>query len=224
MLTLEEIIRSFLYDYRKFFKYRDYNGTSLNKEFGFENYEAYLSEYLGFFKNRTSLSDVIAYACCGIFEISRNNTTYLIRHNHQEYFLGQNGQYRGLPIDAGKDVTRRVRERANEIRNASCFEDIFIVIEECRNPKFGQLSIYDATVRIGAFLGIEPEKVYIHTGVKMGVMVLEEKGYTKNQLSNRDFALIDEFPLEMRKMRPIAVENMACERKKQFEQLPHRSG
>lgn len=224
MINLEQIINGFLYDTRKFFKYKDYNGSSINKEFTFENYDAYLAEYLGFFKTQSDLRNVIAYACCGVFEITRGSHKFLIRHNHQEHFQGHDGRHRGLPMNDAKEVTKRVRESINQIKNASCFDDIFNVIEECRSPQFGQLSIYDAAVRIGAFLNIEPEHVYIHTGVKAGVTVLEERGYTRVQLSNRRFAPLNEFPQEMHKMKPIAVENMACERKDEFKLLPIVSG
>lgn len=222
MKTLDQLVKEFLYEPHRFFKYRDVNGVSLNKEFVFDNYENYLAEYLGFFKSINSLKDVISYACCGVFEVVRNNQVFLIRHNHQEYFKGSNGSYRGLPMDDGKSVVRVVHARLDEIKSADNFDILYNVIKECSEGKkqFGQLSIYDAAVRIGAFLGVKPDFVYIHTGVRLGVAILEEKGYTKNQLSNRDYAPLKEFPIEMHEMTEISAENMSCKSKDEFKLLP----
>ena len=224
-MTLEMLVRKFLYEPHKFFKYKDLNGHPLNKEFVFDNYEHYLEEYLGFFKKVNSLKDVVSYACCGVFEVVRNNQSFLIRHNHQEYFRGINGSYRGLPLEDGKSVVRLVHSRLGEIKTVEKFDDLYNLIKECSEAKlqFGQLSIYDAAVRIGAFLGIKPDFVYIHTGVKAGVTILEEKGYTKEQLSNRDYAPLKDFPVEMHEMTEISAENFSCKSKDEFRVLPLKS-
>ncbi|MFD2785337.1 hypothetical protein [Hymenobacter rubripertinctus] len=222
MITLENLVNDFLYEPHKFFKYSDLNGNSLNKEFRFDNYEHYLQEYLGFFKNESNLKDVLSYACCGVFKISRNNQTFLIRHNHQEYFKGTNGSYRGLPLEDGKIIARLTHERLNDIKKVENFDDLHNIIKECSevNAKFGQLSIYDAAIRTGSFLGIKPDFVYIHTGVRAGVTVLEELGYTKEQLSNRLYAPLKDFPVEMHIMTEIGAENFSCTDKDRFKKLP----
>lgn len=224
MITLEKLVRDFLYEPHKFFKYRDLNGNALNKEFVFDNYEHYLQEYLGFFRKVNTLKDVVSYACCGVFEVTRDNQIYLIRHNHQEYFKGNNGGYRGLPLEDGKSVVRLVHTRLNEIKAIGTFDSLYNLIKECSEAKlqFGQLAIYDAAVRIGAFLGIKPDFVYIHTGVKAGVTVLEELGYTNEQLSNRSYAPLKEFPVEMHEMTEISAENSCCTLKDRFKTLPRR--
>jgi len=224
MMTLEKLVRDFLYEPHKFFKYKDLNGNALNKEFVFDNYEHYLQEYLGFFKRVNTLKNAVSYACCGVFEVARDNQVFLIRHNHQEYFMGSNGSYRGLPLDDGKSVVRMVHSRLSDIKAVENFDDLYDIIKECSAAKrqFGQLSIYDSAVRIGAFLGIKPDFVYIHTGVRAGVAVLEEKGYTNNQLSNRNYAPLKEFPVEMHEMTEISAENFSCKSKEEFKKLPHK--
>jgi len=225
MMTLEKLVRDFLYEPHKFFKYKDLNGNSLNKEFVFDNYEHYLKEYLGFFKRVNTLKDVVSYACCGVFEVTRNNQVFLIRHNHQEYFKGNNGSYRGLPLEDGKSVVRLVHTRLNEIKAVETFDRLYNLIKECSEAKlqFGQLAIYDAAVRIGAYLDIKPDFVYIHTGVKAGVTVLEELGYTNEQLSNRSYAPLKEFPVEMHQMTEISAENSCCTLKERFKALPRKA-
>ena len=224
-MTLEKLVRDFLYEPHKFFKYKDLNGNSLNKEFVFDNYEHYLKEYLGFFKRVNTLKDVVSYACCGVFEVTRNNQVFLIRHNHQEYFKGNNGSYRGLPLEDGKSVVRLVHTRLNEIKAVETFDRLYNLIKECSEAKlqFGQLAIYDAAVRIGAYLDIKPDFVYIHTGVKAGVTVLEELGYTNEQLSNRSYAPLKEFPVEMHQMTEISAENSCCTLKERFKALPRKA-
>lgn len=223
-MTLEKLVRDFLYEPHKFFKYKDLNGNAIYKEFAFDNYEHYLLEYLGFFKRINTLKDVVSYACCGVFEVTRDNQVFLIRHNHQEYFIGNNGSHRGLPLEDGKSVVRVVHTRLSEIKAVDNFEKLYNIIKECSETKlqFGQLSIYDAAVRIGAFLGIKPDFVYIHTGVKAGVTVLEELGYTNEQLSNRYFAPLKEFPVEMHEMTEISAENFSCKSKDKFKMLPRK--
>ena len=51
------------------------------------------------------------------------------------------------------------------------------IVEECKVKGFGELSIYDTAVRIGAHLRIEPDKVYLHAGAREGIKALEDKGY-----------------------------------------------
>lgn len=46
-------------------------------------------------------------------------------------------------------------------------------IEEIRPRGIGPVTTYDVAVRIGAFMEIEPESLYLHAGVRLGWLALE---------------------------------------------------
>ena len=47
-------------------------------------------------------------------------------------------------------------------------------------------------------------------------------GYTGNQLSNRNYAPLKEFPGEMHVMNEISAENFSCKSKEEFKKLPRK--
>jgi hypothetical protein len=129
-----------------------------------------------------------------------------------------------LPLEDGKSVAKLVHTRLEDIKSVENFDELYNLIKECSEARlrFGQLSIYDAAVRIGVYLDILPDFVYIHTGVRAGVNILEELGYTKEQLSNRNYAPLKEFPVEMHEMTEISAENFSCKKKDEFKLLPRK--
>jgi|SRR6218665_8795 len=55
-----------------------------------------------------------------------------------------------------------------EIKDAKSFDDLFKIVESLKTFGIGPLAIYDTAVRIGAYLDLFPEKVYLHAGAKVG--------------------------------------------------------
>ena len=65
----------------------------------------------------------------------------------------------------------------------------------------GELAVYDIAYRIGAFLGLGPDRVYLHAGTRKGAQALGLRGST---IPMRDL------PSELRELTPAEVEDCLC--------------
>jgi hypothetical protein len=76
----------------------------------------------------------------------------------------------------------------------------------------GALVVYDVSHRIGAHLGVEPERVYLHSGTREGALALG---------LGRSLAAIDlaDLPEEFRRLTPAEAEDCLCIFKKQLRAL-----
>ena len=71
--------------------------------------------------------------------------------------------------------------------------------------------IYDTAHRIGAFLGLEPEHVYVHAGTTVGAKALGLK-------SIDGWVAMDDLPEVFRKLKPYEVEDFLCIYKKKLKE------
>lgn len=76
----------------------------------------------------------------------------------------------------------------------------------------GDLFIYDAAVSIGAKLGLEPEKIYLHAGTRRGAGALG-LGRGKSVLD------VGELPRAFRALRPREIEDCLCIYKDQLREI-----
>jgi hypothetical protein len=90
------------------------------------------------------------------------------------------------------------------------FDDLHTIVSERRTEGIGSLTVYDTAVRIGAYLGVAPEKVYLHAGTRKGAKALE-----MNVTS--DYLEPDELLPPLRRLSPDDVENFLCIFKAAFE-------
>lgn len=54
------------------------------------------------------------------------------------------------------------------------FDDLHDLLDEHKPYGIGPVTVYDVAVRVGAYLGIKPEQVYMHAGVRQGLKALEQ--------------------------------------------------
>lgn len=80
-------------------------------------------------------------------------------HNHQSKVKERDRQRLAIRI-----LTRIPPEH----RGFTDFDDLHDTIEELRPDGIGPVTTYDVAVRIAAFLGIEPDSLYLHAGVQEG--------------------------------------------------------
>jgi len=67
----------------------------------------------------------------------------------------------------------------------------------------GELTVYDTALRIGARLGFLPERVYLHSGTRVGARALG--------LDWRATVLdVSDLPRELRDLRPHEIEDCLC--------------
>lgn len=77
-------------------------------------------------------------------------------------------------------------DNAGEIRKVKSFNELYERVEACKVKGVGELTIYDTAHRIGSHLGLNPDKVYLHSGTRIGAEKLigrvKEKSITRHQL------------------------------------------
>ena len=73
----------------------------------------------------------------------------------------------------------RMLKKEHEISEARSFPELLQIVESCRVFGIGELTCYDVATRIGFFLGIEPDAVYLHAGTKKGAENLLGRKYEK---------------------------------------------
>lgn len=77
---------------------------------------------------------------------------------------------------------RVLRQAATALTNASfavaTFDELHEVVRTTIGPLrgIGELAVYDVAYRIGAHLGLEPDKVYLHAGTREGARALDLGG------------------------------------------------
>jgi hypothetical protein len=218
-MTLEELIKQYKTEGYKFWKYQDKDGKSISTHFFFETHSEYLDKYLSFYKDLPNLTELIVHASDGIFKLTNNGIEYFIRHNHQEVFLDKEGNQRGVPFEVSKLVRDNLIMRINEILKARTFDEIYQLVTDCKVKGFGELSIYDTSLRIASHLNIEPDKVYLHAGARKGMEVLEEKGYVEQGSSKKKYIEIKDMPTQMQQLKASESEHLLCSMKDSMRHL-----
>lgn len=103
-------------------------------------------------------------------------------------------------------------ENANNIEKIDSFHNLWLLLNKLIKPinGIGELYIYDTTLRIGAFLKIYPERVYLHAGTRIGANRLELKNF------NKEWIEINELPQSLQNLSMDEVEDILCIYKNDF--------
>jgi hypothetical protein len=115
------------------------------------------------------------------------------RHSHQ----------RRIPALAlGK--ANAALQKAN-LRRCKTFDELIGAVNSTIREihMIGPLVVYDTAERIGAYLGLEPESVYLHRGTRKGAKALG-LGY------GRDSLRLDELPKALRRLSAAELEDFLC--------------
>lgn len=152
-----------------------------------------LDTYLDYFKKLATLDDAIQYA-----------------------FLGKDGKIHDHQYRVGKLKLGRARKllqnHSAEIEACKSFDDLLTLVEDRTSSidRFGVLAVYDTSLRLGAYLKLWPEVVYLHAGTKKGCKVLgvATKGGTVEMSS---------LPQSIRPLKPYHAENFLCIFKGHFD-------
>ncbi len=145
-----------------------------------------------FYAGLGSLEEAIRHATVGIQPNGKMNS-------HQRR-LG----YQLLERQA--KVLVRIKDK---LQAASTFDELHNLIAAKSLKRFGVLARYDTAERLGAYLGIYPDRVYLHAGTK--------KGYRNLGLPNcGGIAEVEDFPKPIRRLSPADIENFLCHYQKRF--------
>lgn len=94
---------------------------------------------------------------------------------------------------------------SSDIKKSSKFHELLLKIDRYIGSikGIGELMIYDTSVRIGSFLGLKPEYVYLHAGTKVGAQYLGVQ-------NGNCFIEKNSLPKEFRELEPYAIEDILC--------------
>jgi hypothetical protein len=135
--------------------------------------------------------------------------------------LDQRGMLHPHQWRLGHDLTKKMagvlRSRAKKLAMSNSFDDLLTRIEAifAEMHRVGELAAYDVAHRLGAYLGLVPERVYLHAGTRAGARALG--------LDHRARSIAPEFlPRVLHRLTPAQVEDFLCLYKADFGRLRRR--
>jgi hypothetical protein len=139
-----------------------------------------------FYANQPSLTDAIRVATLSEYEGKR--------HRHQR-------QHPDILDEAGRRLQARQKEL--EACRGRPFDELFEYVGDIIGSieQIGRLAVYDIATRIGAYLGLTPEYIYLHRGTREGARALGLRG---KKLSR------DQLPPAFHTLTPAELENCLC--------------
>ena len=143
-----------------------------------------------------SLEEAIYYAA-----IARNHEGKKNKH-----------QWRLKNIDLEKFAVQLI-DKADDIKNCTSFEELLKKIELYKTHGIGTLAVYDTAERIGAYLELYPEKVYLHAGVKVGAEKILGKKLSEKFLRKEDLPEV----FQQTDLHCGAIEDILCMYKESFD-------
>lgn len=103
-----------------------------------------------------------------------------------------------------RDFADSLSNNITRIANCKDFDELHKTVASCKTPQIGDLTIYDVAHRIGVYMKIEPDKVYLHQGTWEGA----KKLFGKRRL--RKVMPIGSFPKPMHGLTAAQIEDMLC--------------
>src|SRR5262249_49279007 len=111
---------------------------------------------------------------------------------------------RRIPKAVLRAWTAALLKRRADVRAAGAFGELHDVLSEVGTELhgIGRLTIYDTATRIGAFLKLEPDRVYLHAGTRDGARALG--------LIQRDSLSPSDLPRPFRRLSSGEIEDCLC--------------
>lgn len=108
-----------------------------------------------------------------------------------------------LPQRVLEKAELRLQAVSAQLERAKCFGELHRIVATEIAPirGIGPLAVYDIAHRIGAYLGLEPDAVYLHAGTRQGAAALGLKG---------EMVALAEIPSALRKLSAAEIEDCFC--------------
>lgn len=144
------------------------------------------------------------------------------------YGVLPDGRRDARQIQVNKNVLKKVSEKLTEegelkrIRECKSFNELFKTIYDSKVSGFGALSVYDTSLRLGAYFGLSPEVVYLHSCAHEGAVNLLGKDFYNQHvqyfLDNDAYRCMsrEHFPEELQQLSPRHIESFLCIFKRKF--------
>lgn len=108
----------------------------------------------------------------------------------------------------------QLRQKQANIKRAKNFDELLSIVEAVKCERIAHLTHYDTATRIGAYLEIFPDKIYLHTGTRIGATRL------LGSINGRKFITLDELPKDFLQhdLTASEFEDILCIFKDDFKQ------
>lgn len=151
-----------------------------------------LDAYLDHYRRLENPENAIRQACHG----KEGNI-----HSHQ-HLVGK---------EKLEQAYKKLQRCSTEIAACESFDDLLTKVDRLTAAvnRFGVLAVYDTSLRLGAFLDVWPELVYLHAGTRKGCKKLgvDVKGGTVK---------MERLPQTLQVLKPYQVEDFLCIFEDQF--------
>jgi hypothetical protein len=157
---------------------------------------------LDYYKNLPSLTETIDKATKAVFEGG-----YKLEHQWHidDKILGH--------------VAENLKKREKEIQKSSCFERIIEIVNDESILGFGPLAKYDTALRIASKLGIQPTKVYLHRGTRIGAKAIGINIRKRRYLEVHELPKVFQDAIDAQIISVKHVEDILCIYKDKFQQI-----
>jgi len=93
-----------------------------------------------------------------------------------------------------------------EVARSESFADLMDLVRRTTKdvPRFGPLAVYDASLRIGAYVGVYPRRVYLHSGARDGCNAIPGIDCSGDTVD------LDQLPPRILKLRAWEIEDFLC--------------
>ncbi len=98
-----------------------------------------------------------------------------------------------------------------ELSKVIKFHDLYKMVNKIKG--IGPLAADDASIRVGACIGLVPDKVYLHQGAREGA-----RNLLRDKMKNKRYLKVKDFPVELHSLTPAQLENFLCMYKDTFLQ------
>jgi hypothetical protein len=111
---------------------------------------------------------------------------------------------RRVPQAVLDEWTKALRAASAQMQRAKWFDDLHQILAGIGYDLvgIGKLTVYDTALRIGAFLRLEPDRVYLHAGTQQGARALGLRG--------RGALEVSALPAQFHLLTPAEIEDVLC--------------
>lgn len=124
-----------------------------------------------------------------------------------------------IPKIAISKANKLLLERHYTLKNCKSFHELWLLLRKNLMPihRIGELYIYDTALRIGAYLNLSPDRVYLHRGTLEGAKAF---GFVTKK---REWLNLNELPKSFNELSAYEVEDMLCIYKNEYKNKPCNS-
>lgn len=174
-----------------------------------ENENANLKAFVRLYRQHNrphSIRELEFYRTMPSFELAVHHAALATDYRGKRY--DHQRRLRLPPLERAKQLLTQITQ---DLKRCKSFHELLTLLEVTlrSTPGLGELYKYDTALRIGAFLGLAPEFVYLHCGTRAGARALG-LGVSRPYLS------LGELPHALRALAPEEIEDFLCIYKSYF--------